>query len=290
MHRASAVRIFASRLGLTLLAATSAAAQGGAGTSGFDPADVEVSYLYAAIFGSGTYTIKNRRITMFRFPFAWNQKEVTATDHGLRWHFPVVIGYDDLSDVGSEWLEAILPDQLVTLTALPGVEFIEPITPQWQLKPFAQLGGGHDFTADESFAMTQLGVRSRTTLDLDDEWSFLLGSSLRWAAEYQFDSLDRTSFGVLDLGFEARRVAPFTLSGDVVDIGAYYIYQLFMPEWNINEAPDVKARNRDLHEFGLSIGFTDRERTFGLPLRRIRIGYKRGGNFHGVTIGADFPF
>jgi len=70
----------------------------------------------------------------------------------------------------------------------------------------------------------------------------------------------------------------------------HHIYELFMHEWKINEAPGAKARSRDLHEFGLSIGFTNWERTFGLPLRRVRIGYTRGGNFHGVTIGADFPF
>ena len=36
--------------------------------------DLEVSYIYAAVLGTGTYKIRGRRLTMFRLPFKIESK------------------------------------------------------------------------------------------------------------------------------------------------------------------------------------------------------------------------
>ncbi|MEM9380429.1 MAG: hypothetical protein AAGB93_10820 [Planctomycetota bacterium] len=252
--------------------------------------DLVVSYLYAAVMGTGTYTVRGRRITMFRLPLAMTLREPTESRFGYRVQLPVVLGYDDLTEVGSDLIESLLPDQLVTLTVLPGIETIHPIATNWNLKPFIQVGGGQDFSLGETFAMTHLGVRSRAQFELDESWDVLLGTSARWAAEHQFESDDTTSFGVFEFGVEGRCELPFSVDGDAVDVGAYYVLQSFVPEWRIGEAPGLDQNARDLHEFGLSFGFRRRDRILGLPVHRVRVGYKKGGSFQGWTIGTDFPF
>ena len=274
-------------LALAALATTAQAAQAQGSQFGDD---IDVSYLYAAVMGTGTYTIKGRRITMLRLPLSMTFREATETQSGYRVQLPIVFGYDDLTNVGSDIIESLLPDQLVTLTALPGIETIHPIAPNWQLKPFAQLGGGRDFTFGETFAMTHLGVRTRAQFEVTDEWDVLLGTAARFAAEYQFDSEDSTSFGVFEAGVEGRRELPFRVDGDAVDLGAYYVLQSFVPEWRIGRAPELSQNARDLHEFGLSFGFKRRDQILGLPFHRFRIGFKKGGSFQGWTIGLDFPF
>ncbi len=252
--------------------------------------EVEVSYIYAAVMGTGTYQINNRRISMFRIPLAWNQRQASAESVGWKWLIPLVIGYDDLSDVGSDWFDRLLPDQLVTLTALPGVEFVYPVTPDWYLKPFVQVGGGRDFSAEQSFAMTQVGVRSETLFRPSEHWELRWGNALRWAAEYHLNSEDRTSFGLFETGLDLRRDMPVKLSGRSFDLGAFYILQRYLPEWDIGKAPDRRSGSRELHEFGISLGFKKGRRIFGIPVQRVRLGYKKGGKLQGWTLGTEFPF
>ncbi|MFC1630786.1 hypothetical protein ACFL2N_02520 [Pseudomonadota bacterium] len=64
--------------------------------------DLEVSYIYAAILGTGTYQIKGRRLTMLRLPFRWSKKDAENTPSRLRGLLPVVLGYDDLDSVDSD--------------------------------------------------------------------------------------------------------------------------------------------------------------------------------------------
>lgn len=256
----------------------------------FDEDDVDVSYIYAAVKGTGTYRINNRRITMFRLPIAWRQREASSNSAGWRWLFPFVFGYDDLSNVKSDWFDALLPDQLVTLTALPGFEYIYPVTPRVQVKPFLQLGGGRDFTADQTFAMTQLGVRNVNLFEPAEGWELRWGNALRWAAEYQFMSDDRTSFGIVETGLDVRRGIPFKFLDRNIDIGVYYIYQRYLPEWNIGDAPDQVFRTRNVNHIGLSTGFKNYYKILGFKIRRVRIGYQRGENFRGLSFGTEFPF
>ena len=89
---------------------------------------VEVSYIYAAIMGTGSYTINGRRVSMLRVPLSWRQREVSDDAMGLRWLFPVVVGVDNLPDFGLGPIE--LPSELVTLTALPGLEFAFRVRPK----------------------------------------------------------------------------------------------------------------------------------------------------------------
>jgi hypothetical protein len=252
--------------------------------------EIKVSYLYAAIMDSGTYEIRGRRITMFRIPFSYTQLEATNQSAGWKWLLPVTAGYDDLGDVDSDLIRSLLPNQLVTLTILPGFEYIYPVTPNWQLKPFLQLGGGRDFSIDETILMGQLGIRSLTLFEVGDDWELRWGNALRWAAEKQVHTEDRWGFGVFDTGLDLRRDTSMQLFGEPLNIGTYYIYQHMMPRWNSSRAPDRNENSVDLHEIGLSLGLNQQQHVLSIPVQRLRLGYKRGGGFKGWTIGTEFPF
>ena len=252
--------------------------------------DLEVSYIYAAVLGTGTYQIKGRRITMFRLPFSWTQRQTTKETSGWKWLFPTVLGYDDLSNVDSDWIDALLPDQLVTLTALPGIEYIYPVSAYWHVKPFIQLGAGRDFTSDETIAMTQFGIRSLGLFQFTNDWELRWGIALRWAGEYQFNSNDRNNLGIFDTGLDIRRNTPFTLLEKRVDMGAYYIFQRYVPEWRLSDAPDNKQEAVRVHEIGASVGLKHPHKFLGIPFQRVRVGYKDGDNIRGWTFGTEFPF
>jgi len=256
----------------------------------YSDADLKVSYIYSAVMGSGTYKIRDRRISMFRLPFSWTQREVTEERAGLKWLLPVVVGYDDLGNVDSDWVEALLPKQLVVTSFLPGLEYVTRVNDTWQVKPFAQLGGGRDFNADETILMTQLGVGALGLWMPADGWELRWGNRLRWAGERQVNSGDHLGFGVLETGVDVRRNLPFSVFDHSADAGAYYIYQRFMPRWTTAKAPDLEAQATNLHEFGLSVGFKEPRKILRIPMQRLRIGYKWGDRLRGWSIGTEFPF
>ncbi len=249
-----------------------------------------VSYIHAAVLGTGTYSLHSRRVTMLKMPFSWKQRPATPESVGWRWLFPTVLGYDDLSNVDSDFVGALFPDQLVTLTVMPGVEFIYPVNERWYIKPFIELGAGHDFNSDETFALTQLGVRSLSPFELGENWQLLLGAAARWAGEYQFDSEETNAFGIVDLGMDVRRNLPWKLFAQRLNLGAYYIYQRYLPQWAAGEAVDWESRSIELHEFGLSLGVPHGRKILGINVRRLRVGFKKGGDFQGWTFGTEFPF
>ena len=272
----------------TLLSAAGVAQEAGVRAAEIEPPNV--SYIHAAVLGTGTYSLRGRRVTMLKMPFSWKQRPATPESVGWRWLFPTVLGYDDLSKVDSDIIDALLPDQLVTLSVMPGVEFIYPVNERWYLKPFIEIGGGHDFNNHETFALTHLGVRSLSPFELGENWQLLLGAAVRWAGEYQFDSEDTNAFGIVDLGADVRRNLPWKLFDQRLNMGAYYIYQRYLPEWAAGDAVDWESKAVELHEFGLSLGVPQGKKIFGINVRRVRVGYKKGGNFQGWTFGTEFPF
>ncbi|MCP3870815.1 MAG: hypothetical protein GY703_22515 [Gammaproteobacteria bacterium] len=252
--------------------------------------DLEVSYIYAAVLGTGTYRIGGRHITMLHMPFSWSMREPTDNTFGWKWLLPVVAGYDDLSGVDSNWVDSLRPNQMVTLTFLPGIELEYPVSPRWVLKPFAQIGVARDFSVSETIYMTQLGVRSLSMLDVQPGWELRWGNSLRWAAEYQSDSGDRLSMGLFETGLDIRKDTSLRILDRSTDIGSYLIYQRIFPAWISGDAPDFRTDTENVLELGISVGLKKPFQFLGVDFKRLRLGYKYGDSFRGWVIGTDFPF
>jgi hypothetical protein len=250
--------------------------------------DFRVSYAYAAVMGTGRYKIDGRQITMLRIPFALTQRNATDDEYGIKWVAPVSIGYDDLNN--DDILDLIFDKELVTLSVMPGFVFNIPINETWNIKPFGNLGGTRDFTLDESIAMGVLGVRSLGT------WEYASGDQLRWGGgirmvgEYQKQSSDTTGFAIFETGVDYRHDTGFNLLERKVNAGVYYIYQYFTPTWDISEKPIENSSVRDIHEVGVSLGLKNPTKIFGIPIKRVRLGYKQGSGFKGWTFGTEFPF
>jgi hypothetical protein len=251
--------------------------------------ELHVSYIHSAVMGSGTYKIENRQISMLRIPFAYTQHELTEEQNGLKWHAPVTFGYDSLNY--PDWLSRFVEDELATLTVLPGVEIMRRVSDHWVLKPFANLGGAYDFSREESILMGVLGLRALGTWVYTDNAEFRVGSSARYAAEYQIQSESQAAFTMLEAGVDYRRDIHLKVLAHDTNAGLYYRVQLFMPEWELGEAQkNLETRLGLIHEIGASIGLQNPFKILGIPISRVRTGFKFGDNVRGWTIGTDFPF
>lgn len=261
--------------------------QGQVGNPVDDLADV--SYIYSAVMGTGTYKIEDRRISMLRVPFAWTQRELTQEQVGFKWHLPVVLGYDAMNY--PDWLSRFLEDELVTLTVLPGFEVKQHLTDYWVFKPFGNLGAGYDFSRNETILMGILGIRGLGTWIYPDASEFRVGTSVRYAAEYQIQSARYTGFTMLEGGVDYRRDTYLKVFSRKTNAGVYYRLQAFIPEWRADENPDgSETRLVLVHEIGGSVGLQNPFSILGIPISRVRMGYKFGQHVRGVTFGTEFPF
>jgi hypothetical protein len=273
--------------GMALLLAPEIFAQASAPNVNIE--DLNVSYIYAAVMGSGSYKIEDRRISMLRIPFAYMQRQVTEEKAGLKWNLPVVLGYDALNY--PELINQLFDDELMTLTLLPGLEYQRRLNEPWLLKPFANLGAGYDFTRNETVLMGMMGLRVLGTWVYEDHSEFRLGTSARFAAEYQIQSYNRSSFGLIESGVDYRRDMRFRIFKRAANAGIYYRVQWLLPDWNIDKNADgVNVDIGLIHEFGGSIGFKNPFKVLGFTISRVRTGFKFGDGVRGWTIGTEFPF
>ena len=250
--------------------------------------EADVSYIYTAGMGTGTYKINGRRITMFSLPLSYTQREMTAEQPGVEWQMPVIIGYDAVSN--HDWIGDLLDEDLVTLSALPGVEYQLRVNQTWAIKPFGHLGYGHDFVSDENILMAVLGARALGTWHHPDGWEFRWGNAFRLAGEYQTKSYHRTSFGLLETGVDLRRNTSLQVMERKVNAGVYYRYQYYIPEWDIDQLRPRESDIGSLHEIGVSIGLKRPVTLLGVSFSRVRVGYNWGSGVEGWTFGTEFPF
>lgn len=255
-----------------------------------DPDDFRVSYIYAAVMGTGTYEIDGRRITMLKMPFKWTQRHLEQEQQpGVTWYAPVSIGYDAVTS--NNWLDRIFDEDLVTLSVMPGFEFQVPLGETWTLKPLGNLGLTRDFTNKETIAMSVLGIRGLATWRQDSEgWELRWGLGLRAAGEYQFASEDHEAFFIAETGLDYRRDTNLSVLERKVNAGIYFRVQQFIPAWDITRTPVGDSALPILVELGLSVGLKRPHRVFGLRFERVRIGFQRGDGFSGLTVGSKFPF
>ena len=250
---------------------------------------LRVSYIYSAVMGSGTYKIDNRRISMLRIPFAYTQHELTEEQNGLKWHAPVTVGYDSLNY--PDWLSRFVDDELATLSILPGIEFLYRAGDIWVIKPFANLGGAYDFVRDETILMGVIGLRALGTWVYTDRSEFRFGTSARYAAEYQIQSAHQTAFTMFEAGVDYRRDIHLSVFAHDTNAGLYYRAQLFLPDWDLVEsAVNIETSLGLIHEIGASIGLQKPHKIIGIPISRVRLGFKFGDDVRGWTIGTEFPF
>jgi hypothetical protein len=248
-----------------------------------------VSYIYAAVMGTGTYKIQDRRISMLRVPLAWSLRDLTAEQWGIKLHVPVVLGYDALAY--PDWLSRFLEDDLVTLTVLPGLEMKRQLGKHWVLKPFANLGAGYDFTRKETISMGMLGIRGLATWSYEDQSELRVGTSYRYAYEYQIQAERFADFTMFEGGVDYRRDTHLNLFDRDVNAGVDYRFQLFLPAWRFDDLPpEERAQLGLIHEIGVSTGFQRSFHPLGIPISRIRLGYKFGDGIEGWTLGTEFPF
>jgi hypothetical protein len=243
------------------------------------------NWYYAAAFGTGVYTIGEETVSVIRLPMAYNVRQATDTEWGLRFTFPVSAAFAefDLTDFDLGHASA------VGLSVLPGVEAEIPLRPGWVVKPFANVGTGWEFEHDTSAMIWSLGVSTLYRLDLDRKWPLGFGAKLIYAgydAASTTSTLAAVSLGV-DLGFPIE----FEVAGRPAFLGAQIVGTKYFNnlEFLFPGSPTDDVSNEV--EIALTLRARKPYQILGVSFDRIGLGYRQGSDgLKGVRLVASFPF
>jgi hypothetical protein len=243
-----------------------------------------INFAYAAWIGSGYYQLEDRDLYVLRLPIAIPLRSVNDDSWRISLLLPVIFAYEQFN---SNFLDYIT-DDILGAAFVPGVEVQIPVSKNWTLKPFGQIGIG--YSESTTTYIYGGGIKSLYSFQWD-RVDFGLGNSLVFADEDATGNSEDEGFSMFQLGLDARHLINFSTGNRDVDIGSYVVVSRFLDTFDffgING--DVSQRIRTLVQIGLTLGIDPPVTLLGIDFSRVGIDYTFGKDFSGIGLNLGFPF
>lgn len=269
-------------LALGLLPAV-AAADGRAATR----ADQQfTSYAYAHEFGSGVYDFNGRTLQVYGLPFGLTFLERSEQNPGLRLKLPVTLGFLDFR--ASDVIEIGLPDQVDSVSFVPGIEVEFAVAEHWRVLPYVQVGKS---LASESEVETDLlgtGVRAEREFTAGRFDGHYAGEGIFSQVKYRGDGLPDDDFLRIRNGVELTRRTGRSLGGNAIAYGMFAAIDAFVdPPTGPKTGIDVP---RTQLEMGIVFGTQPAPRLWKVPLPRVGLSYRFAGDLSAVRVVLGAPY
>jgi hypothetical protein len=247
-----------------------------------------VNYAYAALLGSGIYTISGRTIQIYTFtPRVGLHASRPDGRVGVGLILPVTLGFFDFEP--DDLFESGLPEAVNTLSFVPGVELAIPLRRGWSLHPWLQAGVALDFAADQQSWIFAGGVDARWEQRYGRR---LLRASLRpFYAGNVLEGFGRyDDYGELDLAIEARDPLGVCLGSAELDLGFFLVAYYYTQDLSFLRDPGTRLGLANQFEAGFTVGTVRPVRAWGVALPRIGLSYRFGSGVPAVRLVLGAPF
>ena len=243
-----------------------------------------INFAYATWIGSGYYQLEDRDLYVLRLPIAIPIRSVNDDHWGINLLLPVTFAYEQFN---SNFLDYIF-DDILGAAFVPGVEVQIPVSKNWTLKPFGQIGIG--YSESTTTYIYGGGIKSLYSF----QWSgvdFGLGNSLIFAGEDATGNSEDEGFSMFQIGLDARHLINFSTGNRDTDIGSYVVVSQFLDTFDffgING--EVSQRVRTLVQIGVTLSIDPPVTLLGIDFSRVGIDYTFGNDFNGIGLNLGFPF
>ena len=219
-----------------------------------DTSEVELTnFAFASYLGSGFYSSGNTKLFLFRVPFSSDLTEVTREKAGLRLNYPVALGVGTIGDDRDfpEIPDIIDLNNFVTLSVMPGLEYILPMTDIWSLAPFIDLGIARDFANETTVGIGGIGAKSYVSLEFDQS-RLTIANRLLFAEQENLDSGANTNFASFETGLEYIVPTNYTIGGSLISFSVYFINYHYMDELALGGSVDNRISLENKNEIGFT--------------------------------------
>ncbi|KPK38091.1 MAG: hypothetical protein AMJ69_09380 [Gammaproteobacteria bacterium SG8_47] len=245
-----------------------------------------INYAFARYLGSGFYRSAGRNVWVLTLPWSTELEQPRNGAPGIEFRVATTLGFYDFA--GRDIVEGELPDQVGTLSVLPGVMAHYPVTEGWTLSPFVDIGIGHNFSGGELTYIYGMGMRSDFEFSRGD-YDFLLGNRLLFAGNSATDTETAGNFSSLETLLEARLPVAVSLGESQVDFSVYAANFLYSDL----EVLDIANRDNayDVQwELGFTAGVGEDTKMLGISVPRFGLGYRYSQGFYAIRLFVGRPF
>ena len=251
------------------------------------------NFVYATQLGPGVYSVGNRTVQVYPFPFTWDVRPQEGMDWGYTLRFPVAFGLTDFDLANVEDLTSffddtgqVIDENLTTVVFMPGVEFQLPVTERWVLKPIAELGLGAELSGGDVTWTYSAAVRSLYQFPWSKRELFL-GNEVRYAGNTPTGGGDSFGFVVLKSGLDLRH--PLGKGEKGWFLSTFVTHSLFLDQLEFVELDD-EVNITQLYEVGLAFGRKDPFKLWVLRFPQLGLTYRFGDDLRAIYINFGFPF
>jgi hypothetical protein len=246
-----------------------------------------VNWYYGAVFGTGVYKSGDRVVSVLQIPFGHELKPPTDDQWGLKLVFPVSFGFYDFKF--DQLLEGETPKSIGTASIFPGIEAQIPVTSNWRLKPYANLGWGQDLSGAGGALIYAGGVRSLVWLPIGKDSQISLGNQLTMAG-YSPEGAANQPMGVFVAGVNLETPTEMRVLDHPIIIGAHLIYYYYFNRLRFPTSNDVKNKIQEQGEIAVSLSVKQAINFELFDLDRIGLGFQFGGGVEGVRLFFSLPY
>ncbi len=245
-----------------------------------------INWYYATMFGTGYYKVGDARVGIIQIPFSYTFKTTREKQdsYGIKLLVPVSAGFHSF-----DFNELVdLPNNVATLSVVPGIELEYLVNESWVLKPYVNAGVGEEFTQKIWSWIYGAGIKSRWILPFQ-KGEFTLGNSLNYAG---YSASEGSTRAMISFVAGLNWVTPlnFKLFSRNTNIGTHFIYYGYLNEIDFIEENNEPFTVRNELEIALSLGTHKPQSFLGFDYARYGLAFRYGKNLRAVRLFSEFPF
>lgn len=243
------------------------------------------SFAFASYLGTGFYTTSGQDVFVIQLPFEYTIKEKTNTEAGLLLKLPLTFGLINVENIDTENLPDL--NNVTTLTFLPGIEYQYPVTQNWTITPFTDIGLARDFNNSTNVLVTGIGIKSYYNIPI---YSALLslGNRFLYARERSENARNDSDYSLLETGLNYRVTSDFSHDNGVMFSNLYYINFYYPNNLVFLEGTQNPVRVGIEHEVGIT--FSNIPDFLLFEKSQFGIGIRFGNNVNVFRIVFGTPF
>lgn len=246
----------------------------------------EFNYAFATQLGSGIYTISGRTLQVYRLPLSLTfRPEEEGSRRGWRFTIPVTLGFYDFKAV--DVVENGLREEVATMSVIPGVEFLVPLTGNWLLKPYVEAGRVWDRSGSADAAVYSSGAWSRADFRAG-RFNLSLGNGLGYTVVDPSSVPGSEALIALETAFEARHGLG-SGAWAKLDYGLYLVQHLYFQRPAYPLDPGGSSGMLDQYEVGVTFGSRESLKIWKITLPRIGVGYLFGQDLSALRLVFGSP-
>ncbi|MDX1389840.1 MAG: hypothetical protein R3344_11660, partial [Acidobacteriota bacterium] len=187
-------------------------------------------------------------------------------------------------------IEGILPEQVGSVSVLPGVGFRMNLTDNWRLEPFLDLGAG--WSSEENGAIPILGTGAYSRAEFPTKRSkIILWNRLVYARAFTIDQQPAPDDDFILFETTPEYRLPFAqIKKHGIDTGVYISNEAYIGRVFVRRPGGRTVDLRWRWEAGFTFGTVEPHRFWKIPVPRVGLGYRWGDLGEGIRVLMSFSY